>query len=408
MQPDRGIKTKMNNSNTPKTPIIVPFFMLLGLLGVMTASITGCSSSETRPVAVEEPAQSGTIVAAEKTITPKKEIRVKAAHPRQYTVKKGDTLWDISNLFLQDPWYWPEIWQKNNQIANPHLIFPGDVLTLVYVNGQPQILVNEAQHQAVQNNSAQAGLPVKKLSPGIRVKALQASIPSIPGDAIRQFLSKPRVVTKEQLEQAPRIVASDERHLILGFGDRVYIRGEIDKERVRFSIYRPGDALRDPQSNELLGYEAKYAGDLHITTYGDPASGDITFSEREILIGDRLLPEDKSKLENLFFPHIPDREVEAQIISLYDALFGVAQYQIVVINKGERDGMEVGHLLATFTQGDTVRDHLDIRHSKEIKLPNERSGLIMVFKTFDRVSYALTLESRRVIRRDDFAHTPKF
>ncbi len=408
MQPGRGIKIKMNNSNTPKTTIIVPFFMLLGLLSVMTVSITGCSSSETRPVAVEEPVQSGKIVAAEETVTPKKEIRVKAAHPRQYTVKKGDTLWGISNLFLQDPWYWPEIWQKNNQITNPHLIFPGDVLTLVYVNGQPQILVNDAQHKAVQKDSAAGGLPVKKLSPTVRTKSLQASIPSIPGDAIRQFLTKPRIVTKEQLEQAPRIIASDEKHLILSDGDRVYIRGEIDKERVRFSIFRPGDALRDPQTNELLGYEAKYAGDLHVTTYDDPASGDITFSEREILIGDRLLPEDKSKLENLFFPHIPDREVKAQIISLYDALFGVAQYQIVVINKGERDGMEVGHLLATFTQGGIVRDHLDIRRSEEIKLPNERSGLIMVFKTFDRVSYALTLESRRVIHRDDFVYTPRF
>ncbi len=408
MQPGRGIKIKMNNSNTPKTPIIVPFFMLLGLLSVMSASITGCSSSETRPIAVEEPAQSGQIVAAEETVTPKKEIRVKAAHPRQYTVKKGDTLWGISNLFLQDPWYWPEIWQKNNQITNPHLIFPGNVLTLVYVNGQPQILVNAEQHKTIQKDSAAGGLPVKKLSPSIRTKSLQASIPSIPGDAIRQFLSKPRVVTKEQLDQAPRIIASDEKHLILSQGDRVYVRGEIDKERVRFSVFRPGDALRDPQSDELLGYEAKYAGDLHIVTYDDPATGDITFSEREILIGDRLLPEDKSKLENLFFPHIPDREINAQIISLYDALFGVAQYQIVVINKGERDGMEVGHLLATFMQGGIVRDHFDIRHSKEIKLPNERSGLIMVFKTFDRVSYALTLQSTRVIRRNDFVHTPKF
>ena len=354
----------------------------------------------------EEADQNGEVIAAKKTVTPKKEIRIKAIHPRQYTVKKGDTLWAISNLFLQDPWYWPEIWQKNNQIANPHLIFPGDVLTLVYVNGQPQMLVNDAQHQTVKQSGTQ-GLPVKKLSPGIRTQSLQAGIPSIPGDAIRQFLSKPRVVTKEQLEQAPRIIASDEKHLILSLGDRVYIRGDIDKERVRFSTFKPGDALRDPATNEILGYEAKYSGSVRITTYDDPASGEVTFSEREILIGDRLLPEDKSKHTNLYFPHIPDLEVNAQIISLYDSLFGVAQYQIVVINKGERDSMEVGHLLATFTKGDTVRDNFDPKGSKLIKLPNERSGLIMIFKTFDRVSYALTLESRRVIHKDDFAHTPR-
>ena len=392
----------MNNSNTPRPGIIVPFFVLSGLLTVITA----CSSSKPDPVSLVEPEQAETITAAEKIAVPVKEIRVKASHPRQYTVKKGDTLWGISSLFLQDPWYWPEIWQKNTDIQNPHLIFPGDVLTLMYVGGQPQILVNDAQHKAIQRDSGE--LPVKKLSPGIRKEALQASIPSIPGDAIRQFLSKPRVVTREQLDNAPRIIASDERHLILGSGARVYIRGEIDKERVRFSVFRPGDELRDPVSNDLLGYEAKYAGNVHITNYGDPSTGDLTFTAREVLIGDRLLPEDKSKLENLFFPHIPDKDMDAQIISLYDALTGVAQYQIVVINKGERDGVEVGHLLATFTEGEIVRDRFDKRRSEPVKLPNERSGLLMIFKTFDRVSYGLTLESKRVIHNNDFVHTPRF
>jgi hypothetical protein len=396
----------MNNSNTPSPGIIVPFFMLIGLLTVTAASITGCSASKPDPVSLVKPEQTRTITATEKVAVPAKEIRLKASYPRQYTVKKGDTLWEISSLFLHDPWYWPEIWQKNKQIQNPHLIFPGDVLTLVYVNGQPQILLNEAQHRTVQQDSS--GLPVKKLSPGIRTKALQASIPSIPGDAIRQFLSNPRVVTKEQLDNAPRIIGSDEKHLILGSGDRVYIRGEIDKERVRFSVFTPGDELRDPDSNDLLGYEAKYSGDVHITNYDDPASGDLTYTHREVLIGDRLLPEDKSKLENLFFPHIPDKDVDAQIISLYDALFGVAQFQIVVINKGERDGMEVGHLLATFTQGEVIRDRFDKSRSEPVKLPNERSGLVMLFKTFDRVSYGLTLESKRVIHKDDFVHTPRF
>ena len=395
----------MNNLNTPRSNIIVPLFLLSGLLSIV--NISGCSTSESRPVATAETSEP-VIIDSAKVATPaaEKKIRVKASYPKQYTVKKGDTLWDISSLFLQDPWYWPEIWQKNTQIKNPHLIFPGDVLTLIYVNGQPQMLVNDAQHRAIQQ--ASGNTRVKKLSPSIRSSALQASIPSIPGDAIRQFLSKPRVVTKEQLEKAPRIIASQDDHLILGSGSRVYIRGELDKERVRFAVFHPGDKLIDPESGDLLGYEAKYTGDVHITSYDDPASGDLTFTEREVLIGDRLLPEDKSKLENLFFPHVPDKEVNAQIISLYDALFGVAQYQIVVINKGERDGMEIGHLLATYTQGSIVRDHYDAHSSKQVKLPNERSGLVMIFKTFERVSYALTMESIRVIHKNDQLHTPEF
>ena len=400
------IKIKMNISNTlrprPRSRNIVTFFLLSGLLTISTGLITGCSSPQPRPVVeVDEPVTTP----AKEVKAPVKKIRVKAKYPRQYTVKKGDTLWGISSLFLQDPWYWPEIWQKNQQVKNPHLIFPGDVLTLVYVNGEPQIMLNEAQHKTVQQEGA---LPVKKLSPGIRSSALAASIPSIPGDAIRQFLTKPRVVTKEQLANAPYIVGSEDNHLILGEGDRVYVRGEIDKERVRFSVFRTGKALRDPATDEVLGYEAIYTGEVRITTYSDPASGDLTHTEREVLIGDRLLPEDRSKLENLYFPRIPDRQVNAQILELNEALAGVAQLQVVVINKGERDGIEVGHLLATFTNGDTVRDRNNKRSSKPVKLPNERSGLVMVFKTFDRVSYAITLESRRVIRNYDYLYTPKF
>ncbi len=399
------IKIKMNISNTlrshSKSRNIVPLFLLSGLLTIST--ITGCSSPQPRPVV--ETDEAPPVVQAKESKAPVKKIRVKASYPRQYTVKKGDTLWGISSLFLQDPWYWPEIWQKNTQVKNPHLIFPGDVLTLVYVNGQPQMMLNEAKHKEVQRSGA---LPVKKLSPGIRTSALNASIPSIPGDAIRQFLTKPRIVTKEQLEKAPYIVGSEDNHLILGEGDRVYVRGEIDKERVRFSVFRAGKALRDPETDEVLGYEAIYTGEVRIIDYDDPASGDLTHTEREILIGDRLLPEDRSKLENLYFPHVPDIDISAQILELNEALAGVAQFQVVVLNKGERDGIEVGHLLATFTNGETVRDHHAKRSGNPVKLPNERSGLVMIFKTFDRVSYAITLESRRVIRNYDYLHTPKF
>jgi hypothetical protein len=390
----------MKTTYTPKSRIIVPFFLLTGLLTILT----GCGTSQPRPAETEAVIESAPETAAAEQ---EKQVRIKELHPRQYTVKKGDTLWDISSLFLKDPWYWPEIWLQNEQVKNPHLIYPGDVLTLIYVNGVPQIQVSGSQQKAGRSD-ASGELPVKKLSPGIRSTALDVSIPSIPGDAIRQFLTQPRVVTKEQMENAPRIIGSDDEHLILGTGHRIYIRGEIDKERVRMSVFNPGDKLLDPQTGELLGYEAKYCGDVHIKTYGDPATGDLTFTKREVLIGDRLLAEDKSKQENMFFPHVPDRKIDGQIISLYDALFGVAQFQIVVINRGERDGMEIGNILSTFTQGAWVRDHHDKDSNKPVKLPNERSGLIMVFKTFDRVSYALTLESKRVIHTLDYVKNPVF
>jgi LysM repeat protein len=335
-------------------------------------------------------------------------IRLKESHPRQYTVKKGDTLWDIASLFLQDPWYWPEIWQRNPQVQNPHLIFPGDVLTLIYIDGQPQILVNQSTTTASHATATAIaeGLPIKKLSPVVRRDDLAASIPTIPSDAIRQFTTRPRVVTKEELEAAPYILGSDDEHLVLGQGNRVYIRGELDKERVRFTVFRPGAELVDPDTDEVFGYEAIYAGEVFIKKYGDPAVGELVATEREVLIGDRLLPQDKGSLNNLYFPKLPDRNLSGKVISLFDALFGIAKYQVAVINIGSRDGLEVGNLLATYTQGQTLDDNYTSANSR-VKLPDERSGLMMIFRTFDQVSYGLMMESTNVIHKYDVVVTPR-
>ncbi len=392
---------------TPVTAVraaIVTSFMFIGLC----AGLSGCSSSETRPDAA--PLSQEPVTLAEPASSPPagetRAIRVKQNHPKQYTVKKGDTLWDISSMFLQDPWYWPEIWQKNPQVKNPHLIYPGDVLTLVYIDGVPQILVNQAS--ASFQSGSTVRLPVKKLSPSIRRDEITSSIPTIPSDAIRQFTTRPRIVTKQELEAAPYILGSDDEHLILGQGNRVYIRGELDKERVRFTVFRPGTELIDPVTDETLGYEAIYAGEVHIKKYDDPAIGVLTFTEREVLIGDRLLPMDKSSLATLYFPKLPDRNMSGQVISLFDALFGIAKYQIAVINLGIRDGIEVGHLLASYTRGKTIADNFDL-HDKgdDVKLPDERSGLLMIFRAFDNVSYGLVMESTNVIHKYDVVATPR-
>jgi LysM repeat protein len=376
---------------------------------MLTTALSACSLWSSKPdetISAPPEQRSGTIVQAESDTAASRQRAaaesVKASHPRTYVVKRGDTLWDIASLFLKDPWYWPEIWHDNPQVNNPHLIYPGDILTLIYVDGMPRILVGKQV-----NANGEAALPVVKMSPTARRETLEASIKTIPGDAIRQFLSKPRVVSKQELDNAPYIVGSDDEHLILGEGNNVYIRGEIDKERVRYAVYRPGSELIDPDSGEVLGYEGIYAGEVHISKYGDPAVGKLTFTEREVLVGDRLLPTDKSKIDNLYFPRLPDRKINGKIIHLSDALFGVAKFQIAVINKGDRDGLETGNLLATYAKGKHIKDKFDRSgKSDEIDLPPQRSGLMMIFRTFDHVSYGLILESTQVIHNNDIVKTP--
>ena len=373
--------------------------------------------AEQSTAAVEQPVEA--TQSTESAPVSTQAIRIKADYPQQYTVVKGDTLWDIATKFLKDPWYWPEIWYRNPHVENPHLIYPGDILTLIYVDGKPQIKVTRAaQGEDVIRKDTQArtdnGLNIVKLTPSIRRSSRASQIPTIPSDAISQFISRPKVVTKEELENSPYIVSSDEAHLILASDNKIYIRGELDKERVRYSIYRRGNEFIDPQTEEVLGYEVIYAGEARVDVYGDPATATITSSSREILVGDFLMTTDKSDVSTLFYPKVPTQEIEGQIVSLFDALSSVASYQIVVINRGADAGIEVGHLLASYYRGGSARDKYlarkTIKRGEEnkliVRLPDERSGLMMVFKVFNRVSYALILESKRVIRKHDVIKTP--
>ncbi len=412
------------------TPTIFTKYLRLIVTCLLVAGVSACSfpakrkpahsPAETEQTAVQQGADNEVIGETAEPLVANTEsseqkhstIRIKASHPRQYTVKKGDTLWDISSQFLRDPWYWPEIWHKNRQVQNPHLIYPGDVLTLIYINGRPQIAVDSTAQQKITHTTrttetSEGPLRVVKLTPSIRKQGLDASVITIPGDAIRQFLTKPRVVTKEELDAAPYILASDDNHLIMAQDNTIYIRGELDKERVRFTVFRPGDELVDPESKEVLGYEAVYAGEAYIKKYGDPAIGTLTSTEREVLIGDRLLAVDKGKIDNVYYPRAPDHEVTGQVISLFDALFGIAKFQVAVINRGSRDGLEVGHLLETHSAGDTVRDRYNLREQGNIDLPDKHSGLMMVFRIFDKVSYGLILESTLAINNHDVVSSPE-
>jgi len=368
--------------------------------------------------------------AAATELNPVAVANIRENTPRQYTVKSGDTLWGIAGHFLNDPWYWPELWAKNPQINNPHLIYPGDIISLIYVNGQPVFQVSR-NGQVVNSSAAEAPKAVEtqteaakttntfervhqdgplrqvKLRPSIRSTSLKESIKTIPIDAIEQFTTRPQVVTLKEWNEAPYIVGSDDKHLILSQGNRIYIRGELDKEKLRYNIYRQGDKLVDPKSGDLLGYEVIYAGEARITRYDTPTSGRISKANREIIVGDRLLATDNAEINNLFFPKPPELAVEGQVISLFDAISSIAQYQIAVVNLGKRDGLEVGNILSTYTTGETVRDRFESSEGRiNVKLPNERSGVLMLFKIFDRVSYGLILEAGRVVRKHDQVRTP--
>src|SRR3972149_4969013 len=320
-------------------------------------------------------------------------INLKPGHPERYTVVKGDTLWDISARFLQDPWLWPDIWHINPGITNPHLIFPGDEIALTFVDGKPVITGKRGK-----DNS---GLNTIKLSPHARASRLETAIPTIPLDSIKQFLKYPRVISKHELDGSPYIVAGEEGRLISGTENKIYVRGITDKENLEYSILRPGQAYMNPGGGkkDILGYEAINVGSANVIKFGDPATLFITNSTREILIGDKLLPVTKEEeISQHFLPHAPGSTVNGLIISVFGGVSRISQYQVVALNQGLRDNIETGHVLAIYQTGATVRDTVNPKMGGTVKLPDERAGTLMVIRPFERISYALVMEAKRDIR----------
>jgi hypothetical protein len=316
-------------------------------------------------------------------------------HPDKYVVKRGDTLWDISAMFLRDPWYWPEIWQVNPQVANPHLIYPGDVLTLVYVNGKPQLRLERGMASGTE-----------KLSPRIREQGLDQAIPTIPREAIEAFLAKSRVLEKDEIDALPYVLSVREGHLMGAAGNDLYVRGDIGPVDQPYSVIHVADALRDPDDGDLVGYQALYVGDGMITRAGDPATLLLKASQREALAGDRLVANDLNvPLE--FAPRPPPKPVDGTIMAVVDGVYQIAQYQVVVINRGTRDGLEPGHVLSVWQSGEKVSDpHDSGLLPKKVRLPDERTGVSMVFRTYDRISYALIMEATSEIHVLDKVRNP--
>lgn len=319
-------------------------------------------------------------------------------HPDRYTVVKGDTLWDISETFLKNPWMWPEIWHVNPQIDNPHLIYPGDVITLIYLDGRPRLVVERGEEGRSYKMS-----PVK-LSPTVHIKPLGEAIPAIPLDAISNFLSRSRVVEQGELEQAPYVLMGAEDHLVVGAGDSLYARGEFADKVPVYGVYRKGKPYIDPDTNELLGVEARDIGSVKMRgKENDIATLAVTRTTEEIRIEDRLLPHEERAIDSTFFPSSPEEEVTGKIMTVEGGVSQVGAMDVVTINRGEREGLEIGNVLAIYKNGSLIRDRVT---GEKVKLPDERAGLLMVFRTFEKMSFGLVLESSRPLAVEDKVQKP--
>ncbi|NOT14454.1 MAG: LysM peptidoglycan-binding domain-containing protein [Methylotenera sp.] len=367
------------------------------------------------------------------------EVALKANHPDRHVVVKGDTLWGISGKFLKDPWQWPKVWKLNkSQIKNPHLIYPGDVVFLDMSSGKPQLkLLRETV----------------TLQPGVIEEPLaRDAIPTIPLNVIAPFLSQPLVIEKDQLNTSPRIIAGQDNRVVLSPGTRIYINQIDEGDKLAWFIYRPGGDLVDPDTKAILGIEATYLGDAKITKYGAPASGEVTKAKEEIFVKDRLVPRNDDVITN-FVPHAPDAQITGRIIGIYGGLAEAGPNSIVSMSRGSAEGIEVGHVLAVNRFGRIIKDPEPPKETEEerlakaeekpklkelnfdvsrdesgkavlnfkkepavtseptlqpgmIKLPDERVGLVMVFRVFEHVSYGLVMQASLPINQHDVVTTP--
>lgn len=380
---------------------------------------------------------------------------IRADAPDRYTVVPGDTLWGISGRFLTDAWRWPEVWRLNQeQIRNPHLIFPGDVIVLDRAAGRLSIEGRDATAAAPGAAGAPgpAGVPPHlasvSVSPRVRIEGLPPkAIPTIKPSDIAGFLSKPLIVGRDELDSAPTIIATQEDRIAIGMGDKAYAEGITKEAGEVWQIFRRGDPLVDPESNEILGYEVFYLGEANVTRFGDLSTLHVTSSTREINRGDRLLPASKEQPVFAYVPRAPQKPVRAYIISAYGNLGETGPLGIVALSKGSSDGLEVGHVLAIYTssqiakragryglrtsalygrQGLSGSDSPRTYYNPDLnprdgplygtvepidealirKLPDERYGLLMVFRTFDRASFALVMEASRPVALYDAAVNP--
>lgn len=316
---------------------------------------------------------------------------LKKDYPERYTVVNGDTLWDISGKFLNQPWRWPELWQANEYIQNPHLIFPGDVLVLTWVDGKPQL-------KALRRETV-------KLKPSIRDSDLQNAIPPISPAAILPYLSAPLVTDQREMKEAPYVVSATEGKLVAGKYDQIYARGLGKYENGNFRIFRPGRKFIHPETKELLGLEAIHIGDSRLLKPGDPGRLIVQESFEEVAVLD-VMREVSSESKSLpyFYPRAPeDEKIKGYILKEQNRVTELGPLNVVVVTLGEREKVVPGHVFKIMSQKETRKDP---KTKKRYQIPHEQVGLMMVFRVFEKVSYALITDSQRPINAGDVVIHP--
>ncbi len=310
-------------------------------------------------------------------------------HPNEYVVQVGDTLWDIAGTFLKDPWFWPEIWYVNPDIENPHLIYPGDVLGLVTIDGQTRITNVRAS--------------TYRMSPQARITPLSQAVASIPFEDVAAFLSSGVVLEKSQAEELPYLLETRGDHLIASAGNEVYVRGlGADMPSTRYNVVHVGDPMYDPDDDRLIGYHGIVVGEGSLRRTGDPATVALTSTKQEAVMGDLFIPAAVDAPLN-FFPRSPSSNIDGSIIHVVGGVSQIGQYMVVVMNRGSSNGLSVGDVLSVFQAGPVVKDRVS---GGKVELPDEKAGTVMVFKTYDRISYGLVMEATDAIHINDAIRNP--
>ena len=407
--------------------------------GAALSLLAACAhhAAKPNPVPAAASAPAAATVAAPAAATQAPMPAMQPTAPERYTVKKGDTLWGIASMYLKDAWAWPDIWYANPSIKNPHLIFPGDVLILGRnAQGQPMLSVERNGQPATETSAppqanpgvlltnvapassaaaavstpepkAPTSLPVTKLSPQARYLPLDAAVTTVPLDGLRPYLSKTRIMTQHEMDDSGHLLTAFNEGPASGAGEEVYARGLKNAEGSRYEIFRKGDKYVDPDSGDSLGYEATYIGDAEVEAWSDPAKLLITSSDQEARPGDLFVPSNGDTLPLNFFPHHPIKTIDGQIVAVLGGVGQIAQFDVLLLNRGADQGMDPGTVLGIYRRGDKVDDQNAGFFSRtSVRLPTERTGTLMVFRVFKDASYALVMQATHEIHVADIVGNP--